>query len=501
MKNLSIVLILILVRWFSTDVYAQTKVEKWGYFEVELRAAVTGNPFTDVRLEAIFYNDTDTFQINGFYDGEDSYKIRFMPQQKGRWDYVTRSNNAALDSKKGSFLCVSPKAGNRGSIVVKDTFYFSYKDSTPFYPLGTTAYGWVQQDESTRANSLKSLKNSPFNKVRFMILPHAPSGKELTQYPYEGSGKEWNFTRFNPEYFRKYEQYILELQSMGIQADIVLFHPYDKGIWGFDKMDKEEQYLYLNYVNARFGAFRNVWWSMANEFDLMTQRTMDDWDGYFRFFAEYDPYQHLRSNHNAGVWYDHTKPWVTHASIQSESWWRAPSLREEYQKPIIFDEFCYEGNGDARIVALNGDVIRHRFWLMTVLGAYGTHGEAYFQPNTNYQFFRQGGTFVGESVHQLKILDKVLDRIPGQLTPMGNGWRLNWILAGVPNEYYLYYLGEYQNSSWVLSELPQNQKFTVDLVNTISGDITRLDGQYAKGDEVSLPGEPYFAMILRRAEQ
>jgi hypothetical protein len=71
---------------------------------------------------------------------------------------------------------------------------------------------------------------------------------------------------------------------------------------------------------ARLAAYRNVWWSMANEYDfLLDVKPMSQWDHYFHILEEKDPYQHLRSNHNGDVTmnYDHTKPWITHVCIQN----------------------------------------------------------------------------------------------------------------------------------------------------------------------------------------
>ncbi|WP_422079971.1 DUF5060 domain-containing protein [Ulvibacterium sp.] len=476
---------------------AQSEVEKWDIFELQLNGKKEGNPFTEIQLTAKFYHKQDTVAVSGFYDGNGSYKLRFMPDKEGAWRYITASNDTRLHEQKGTFQCIPPKNGNHGPVVVKDTFHFAYSDGKPFYPLGTTAYGWIQQNRETREKTLESLKKSPFNKIRVALLPHAPSGTDYELYPFEGKGKDWDFTRFNVAYFAQYEHYIQEMQKLGIQVDLFVFHPYDKGVWGFDKMNKKEQYLFLNYVNARFGAFRNIWWSMANEFDLMLERTTEDWDGYFRFFQDNDPYHRLRSIHNAAKWYDHSKPWVTHISAQSEAWWKSTTLRDTFKKPVLFDEFCYEGDGDNRTVALNGDMIRHRFWLMTILGAYATHGEAFNQQGTGYQFFRQGGNFEGSSAKELHALKKVLDDIPGHLKPLGTDWRLNWIRAGVDETYYLYYFGEYQNSSWTFTELPENLKYQVEVIDTKSGTTVKKDRTFGMGDKLDLPGKPYMAVVLR----
>ena len=63
------------------------------------------------------------------------------------------------------------------------------------------------------------------------------------------------------------------MRASGVVADIIVFHPYDGGQWGFDCMggDDPNHYntsrdeRYLKYLAARFASFDNVWWSMANE--------------------------------------------------------------------------------------------------------------------------------------------------------------------------------------------------------------------------------------------
>ena len=60
------------------------------------------------------------------------------------------------------------------------------------------------------------------------------------------------------------------ISPMGIQADLILFHPYDR--WGYSRMNLEQQNFYLRYVVNRFSAYHNVWWAMANEFQCTGMR-------------------------------------------------------------------------------------------------------------------------------------------------------------------------------------------------------------------------------------
>lgn len=79
---------------------------------------------------------------------------------------------------------------------------------------------------------------------------------------------EWDFTRFNPAYFAHVEACVDKLAGIGVEADLILFHPYDGGRWGFDRMPLEAGVRYLKYLIARMSSFRNIWWSLANEYDF-----------------------------------------------------------------------------------------------------------------------------------------------------------------------------------------------------------------------------------------
>lgn len=237
-------------------------VEQWGVYEIALRGPTNANPFTEVRLSARFTQGDATIEANGFYDGDGVYRIRFMPEKQGEWHYVTASSSAELQGKTGAFTVTKPSPGNHGPVRVANTYHFAYADATPFKELGTTCYAWTHQTRELEEQTLQTLAAAPFNKLRMCVFPKRFTWveNEPLRYPFEGvPTTNWNFTRFNPKFFQHIEQRILDLQKLGIEADLILFHPYDKGHWGFDRMGAAADDRYLRYVVARFAAYRNVW--------------------------------------------------------------------------------------------------------------------------------------------------------------------------------------------------------------------------------------------------
>ena len=94
-------LILLLIAAVACSVSAAA-VERWGRFELAMKAKTSANPF-DVELTATFSGPDTTMTVSGFYAGNGVVKVRFMPKTVGKWTYVTHSSLEALDSQQGSF--------------------------------------------------------------------------------------------------------------------------------------------------------------------------------------------------------------------------------------------------------------------------------------------------------------------------------------------------------------------------------------------------------------
>lgn len=62
----------------------------------------------DISIRAEFKYKNKKVEVEGFYDGDGIYKIRFMPDSEGEWSFTTASNINSLDRIEGKFLCVPP---------------------------------------------------------------------------------------------------------------------------------------------------------------------------------------------------------------------------------------------------------------------------------------------------------------------------------------------------------------------------------------------------------
>ncbi len=491
----------------QTSVYAINKVEKWRIFELAFSAKYVGNPFTDNSLKGVFINGKDTVKVSGFYDGKNIYRMRFMPDKEGRWSYRTISNLKGINGRKGSFVCTAAKQGNHGPVVVSDTCFFDYADGKPYHPFGTTCYAWVHQKRSLIEQTIKTLSAGYFNKMRMCIFPkdYDWNHNGPLMYPFEGCAPDkWDYTRLNPDYFRNIEQCIARLDSLGIEADLIVFHPYDR--WGFSKMDRKTDDLYINYIIARFGAYKNVWWSMANEYDFMENKNLGDWNHYLQLFATEDPYHHLRSIHNGNRMFDNNNQYITHSSIQNENTENARELRKKFNKPVSYDECRYEGNICWSWGCLTAEELVNKFWRGVTNGGYVGHGETILAENPVLPgkisdaelWWSKGGVLRGHSPERIKFLKNIIESAPGHLRPVTiTTYWMPYSSIGYGKEYYLTYFNMDQPRSMVLF-LPKDTEYKIELIDAWNMTVTPMQGTYSGECLVQLPGKPFTALRITK---
>ena len=481
------------------DPLSGNNIEQWGMFELSLPGPSNGNPYKEVTFAARFTLQHRRVEVTGFYDGEGIYRVRYMPDTPGRWTYTTQSSAPELADHSGAFVCTPPTtSGNHGPVGTAHQYHFQYADGTAYFPFGTTTYAYLFTSDENAEASLRGMREAHFNKSRVCLLPK-PLGKGAQILPFantgagaDGRGGTSDFGRFNPAFFHLVERRLMEMQRANIEADLILFHPYDA--WGYKAMGAETDDFYLKYAIARLSAFRNVWWSIANEYDLVKSKTVSDWDRFFRITQAEDPYSHLRSIHHSRVIYDHSKPWCTHASLQSYDFEKSGERRIAWNKPIVYDEIQYEGDVDRRWGNLSAEEMTRRFWLAAVRGVYATHGEVFIS-DVGESSWSDAGRLRGESGPRIAFLRALIERITKVgLTEYEGAYYLS---AGTPNEIYLYYLDVHRPARYDFP-LPATANFSATLIDPFAMTATPVPGSFTGKSRLALPSKPYHAVLFQK---
>ena len=470
-------------------------VPMYGRFELVLDGPSHGNPFVDVALMATVDTPSGTVDVPGFYDEAGIYRLRYLPLEIGEHRFRTSSNARSLDGIEGGFQVSEAEPGQHGPVRVERTFHFSHADGTRYLPIGTTAYAWTHQGDALEEQTLATLAEAPFNKIRMCIFPksYLYNENEPVRYPFVGGiDHGFDLQRFDVSYWRHLEERIRQLAELGIQADIILFHPYDR--WGFATMDAAADDRYLSYAVARLASFGNVWWSLANEYDLMPAKSNADWERFASIVRRDDPTNHLLSIHNCFDFYDYSRPWVTHASVQRRDLYKTAEMttewRELWHKPVVIDECAYEGDIDQGWGNITGVEMVRRFWEGAVRGGYVGHGETYLRSD-EILWWSKGGELRGSSPERIAFLRAVLEDAPREIEPIAIDW--DTPSAGVDGEYYLFYYGfnqpRFRRFLW-----DPTVAYTVDIIDTWNMTIERLPGVCRGRFTVDLPARPYIAL-------
>jgi hypothetical protein len=473
---------------------------QWDVLEIRIDGPRHGNPFIDVELHAEFGREDARVTVGGFYDGDGRYLIRFMPDGPGDWSFTITSTARSMHGLAGSFTVGSPQTGVHGPVEVADTHHFKHRDGTRFAPLGTTAYAWTHQGSGLAERTLRTLAANPFNKLRMCLLPKSflYNTNEPELFPFPGSAETgWDTERFVPEYFQQLDLRIGQLADLGIEADLILLHPYDR--WGFSTLPTAAHRRLLTYTVRRLAAHRNVWWSMANEYDLLPSLTEQDWEHFAAVVRRNDHVGHLMSIHNWIELYDNGKPWITHCSIQGQTE-QTTQWRRQWGKPVVIDECGYEGDLDQGWGNLTAQEMVHRSWQCAIRGGYTTHGETYLN-DAEEIFWSKGGELVGESPQRLAFLADIVAQSPSStVDPLPSG-PFNWDVpyAGVVDQYYLAYLGAGQ-PRFRNVRLPAGQQYHVDVIDTWQMTIQRSEATRSGTFRVDLPARPYLALRFIRAD-
>lgn len=248
-----------------------------GIFEIAVRdASGYDNPF-DTAVEAAFTAPSGKRHTAiGFYDGENTWRIRFAPEEAGLWRFAAQIEGKP--ARAGAFTC---EAGCEKGFIRPDPnrpYSFAYGDGSGFYGIGDTCYGLMSGiSDAQRMLYLDTRAAQKFNFIRFFAsgYPHALhaslSGNE--HWPFGGSLESPDYDRLNPAFFRRLEQVLAEVRSRGMYAEILVFNLYllenHHGHHSDWFATPQRRARWLRNLVARLHADSTVFlWTIANEYAL-----------------------------------------------------------------------------------------------------------------------------------------------------------------------------------------------------------------------------------------
>ena len=509
-------------------------MKQYETFELRFGGEVLPDAWAQIDLTATFSCAQESLTVKGFYDGESDgrgvYVVRFLPQYAGVYRYQVRGAVTA----EGEIVCEASSPEAHGIVRAVGT-HFAFADGAPYIPFGTTVYALISQDDALVEQTLQSLAAAPFNKLRLCVFPKDYDYNHNEPPLYAFARREdgsWDTSRPSIAFYQRLERILRRIAALGIQLDLILFHPYDR--WGFAAMPQADNFRYLDYLLRRLSAMPEIWWSLANEYDLcMPKKTLADWEELEAFVASCDPYHHLQSCHNCFCFWDFKRKDVTHASIQTRALTEIPRYLREYGKPVVIDECCYEGDLTHIWGSISGQEMVRRFWRCYVGGGACTHGETFLSPD-DVLWWARGGVLKGESPKRIAFLRRVIEELPGFLSPLESVWeeaeqqdeaqRPDWIrpflaslsrmappdrhmllcgehlwAAHCAEDAYLWYYGQ-QTAREQIIKLPPAHRYRVEALDTWNMTCETLQTGVSGRVVLTLPGREDMAVLAVRMD-
>jgi len=271
---------------------SKKSIAQWEVLDISFKARpASDNPFV-TNFEADFVSPSGKRQtVAGFYNGSNSWLLRFSGSEEGEWQYTTHSELKALDSKKGKVFVTKSESSKHGAVVIDpvDKQHFYYEDGTPYFLMAFEcdwlyALDYKNEEAMPRTHHfLNHLSKNGFNQIVMNVYTfdiqdkshewtrdeklqqnaEYEFGGDLSIFPFKGNNQVPDYTLLNVEYFKKLDRTIALMHDKNIVSHLMIY------VWNklvnWPEMYSEADNMYFDYVVKRYGAFPNVMWDISKE--------------------------------------------------------------------------------------------------------------------------------------------------------------------------------------------------------------------------------------------
>jgi len=228
------------------------------------------NPVQDVRVMVEFTFDSEAFQVDAFWDGENCWRVRFAPQRMGRWSWrthCTRQDDRGLDDEQGEFDCCASQSQNdwltHGPLQISsDKRHLEYADGTPFFWLADTAWnGPLKSSDADWDVYLADRRKKGFSVIQCVATQWLGAATDA-----EGRRAYSNPLRIQiePAFFQRLDRRIDRIDDFGFVAAPVLAWA---ATWSQEglllnpgtSLSEDQIVVLVRYIVSRYGAQPAVW--------------------------------------------------------------------------------------------------------------------------------------------------------------------------------------------------------------------------------------------------
>jgi len=361
--------------------------DRYEPIEIELAASGNhGNPYVDVELTASVTPPSGSgeaaYTIPGFWDGGQTFRVRFAPRHAGTYTVTTESSDdAGLDGQSFTFSvsnAYSPWAPH-GFVNVdsKSKYYFSRDDGTPFLWVGDT--NWINLYErawdqplfsDTMWQTLADTRASQGFSVLQCVVYNDSEHWEDGEYPFGGTAGD-DHDVVNPVSWQRVDSRV----QYAVKKGLVVYLMTSSNGKHFAWPEAQRARLY-RYIVARYAAY-DVGLGGGEEVDRDGFGTDAKYQHMIDTLHALDPYRKMVGLHATNTGVKVVPDLVDFLLIQyytnQISFDESESASRQYQKPFVNAETWYFDNGKTGMT--DPVTIRRMAWRILLGGAAGyTYG-------------------------------------------------------------------------------------------------------------------------------
>jgi hypothetical protein len=236
---------------------------KYMRFEQSFKSTMAyAYPWEQTTLQVTFTSPSGkTNLVYGFWDGGKVWKVRFTPDEVGRWSFHTTCSdplNRGLHDQKGGLVCTAAIKGStfqqHGPMrVAADHHHFEHADGTPFFWLADTTWNGVVAADAKDFSDYAAIRISQKFSVIQWSFPQGGAGRN------EPGWTGTNRITIHPEFFQRLESRLETLSRAGLLSAIAPVIELNTVGKSGNRLPDDQVALLLRYMVARWNADPVAW--------------------------------------------------------------------------------------------------------------------------------------------------------------------------------------------------------------------------------------------------
>ncbi len=326
---------------------ASQEIMQWSILEIHL-IAQDEHGWHEFPVQATFTHAASGTEItvDGFWDGEKNWRVRFTPTLAGEWQWSTSSSDPGLNGRSGCLTATAPteqqigqNPNYRGHIGISPNGrYFQYADGAPFFLLADTLWagntarcGLGSNEDGPFYRYLATRKSMGYTTVLMQYMRgFGDTNTEPAGQRNEGGHPfvDGDVSQMNSSFFQALDVRMDALWRNGLVAatPVTWFGKVGNCFFSLEWAKRISAYLMV-----RYGAY-NLLWSLAGEYQYAFKDcgwSTEDISELGNTVQERNSYHHPVSIHPSGRidWEDlhgvqsskvyHNSGWLDHNWLQT----------------------------------------------------------------------------------------------------------------------------------------------------------------------------------------